>query len=258
MRWTRLEVERSGPILRVWLNRPEKRNALDTAALEELGELFRGLQADFEARVIVLGGRGPSFCGGADRGDPPGSARMRASSGATEREQRFAAQLGLRTCRAIEDAEAVTIARIHGHTVGGGFVLALACDFRIAAESAQFQLPEVDLGVPLTWGGTPRLIDEVGAARAREMLLLCDRVDAARAERWGVVHRVVPEGELDAAVEAWAGRIAAKPEIAVHMTKTQLRAYRQRAVLGDVSEADGDLLRGAAHAGIARERDRDK
>jgi enoyl-CoA hydratase/carnithine racemase len=248
-----LDVERSGPILRVWLNRPEKLNALDTDALEELGELFRGLQTDFEARVVVLGGRGSSFCGGADRGDPPGSARMRASSGASERERRHAAQLGLRTCRAIEDAEAVTIARIHGHTVGGGFALALACDFRIAAESAQFQLPEVDLGVPLTWGATPRLIDEVGSARAREILLLCDRFDAARAERWGVVHRAVPEGQLDAAVEAWAVRIAAKPEIAVHMTKTQLRAYRQRAVLGDVSEADGDLLRGAARAGIARE-----
>jgi enoyl-CoA hydratase/carnithine racemase len=102
------------------------------------------------------------------------------------------------------------------------------------------------------------LIDEVGAARAREILLLCDRFDAARAERWGVVQRAVPEGQLDAAVEAWAVRIAAKPEIAVHMTKTQLRAYRRRAVLGDVSEADGDLLRGAARAGIAREGSRDK
>jgi enoyl-CoA hydratase/carnithine racemase len=254
MRGTRFEVERSGPILRVWLNRPEKRNALDTAALEELGELFRGLQTDFEARVIVLGGRGPSFCGGADLGDPPGSARMRASSGASEREQRHAAQLGLRTSRAIEDVEAVTIARIQGHAVGGGFVLALACDLRIAAENALFQLPEIDLGVPLTWGATPRLIDEVGAARAREILLLCDRVDAERAERWGIVHRVVPESELDAAVEVWAERIAAKPEIAVHMTKTQLRAYRGRAVLGDVSEADGDLLRGAARAATARDR----
>jgi enoyl-CoA hydratase/carnithine racemase len=97
------------------------------------------------------------------------------------------------------------------------------------------------------------LIDEVGAARAREILVLCDRVDAARAERWGLVHRAVPDEELDAAVEEWAGRIAAKPEIAVHMTKTQLRAYRQRAVLGDVSEADGDLLLGASRAGIARE-----
>jgi enoyl-CoA hydratase/carnithine racemase len=102
------------------------------------------------------------------------------------------------------------------------------------------------------------LIDEVGAARAREILLLCDRFDAAQAERWGVVHRAVPEGQLDAAVEAWAVRIAAKPEIAVHMTKTQLRAYRRRAVLGDVSEADGDLLRGAARAGIAREGSRTK
>jgi len=254
MQWTRLDVERSGPILRVWLNRPEKRNALDTAALEEITELFTGLQADFDTRVVVLGGRGPSFCGGADRGNPPGGARMLASSGASERERRHASQLGFRACRAIEDAEAVTIARIQGHAVGGGVVLALACDFRIVAESALFQVPEVDLGIPFTWGAVPRLIGEVGAARAREIILMCDRIDGTRAERWGMAHRAVPEEELDGAVDDWAGRIAAKPEIAVHMTKTQLRAYGRRAALGDVSEADGDLLLGASRVGIARDR----
>ena len=145
------------------------------------------------------------------------------------------------------------MARVQGHAVGGGFALALACDLRIAADSASFHVPEVDLGVPLTWGAAPRLIDEVGAARAREILLLCDRFDAARAERWGVVHRSVPEAELDAAVDDWAERIAAKPEIAVHMTKTQLRAYGQRAVLGNVSESDGDLLLGASRVGVARD-----
>ena len=249
---TRLEFERRGAILRVWLNRPEKRNALDTAALEEIAELFTRLQTEFETRVVVLGGRGPSFCGGADRGNPPGVARMLASSGAGERERRHAAQIGLRACRAIADVEAVTIARVHGHAVGGGFALALACDLRIAADSALFHVPEVDLGVPLTWGAAPRLIDEVGVARAREILLLCDRFGAARAEHWGVVHRSVPEAELDAAVDDWAERIAAKPEIAVHMTKTQIRAYGQRAVLGDVTEFDGDLLLGSSRVGVAR------
>jgi enoyl-CoA hydratase/carnithine racemase len=96
------------------------------------------------------------------------------------------------------------------------------------------------------------LIAEIGAARARELILMCDRVDAATAERWGLVHRVVPAARLDAEVDAWALRLAAKPELAVHMAKSQLRALGRRAVQGDVSEADGDLLLAAARSAAAR------
>jgi enoyl-CoA hydratase/carnithine racemase len=247
-----LEVERDGPVLRVHLNRPERLNALDTTTLEEIAELFGGLQRDFETRVVVLGGRGSSFCAGADRKDPPGGDRLGASSGAGEREQRFVSQLGRRAVRAIEAVEAVTIARLHGHVVGGGLALALACDFRVATRDALLHVPEVDLGVPLSWGAAPRLIHEIGAARARELLLLCDRIDAERAERWGLVHRVVEARELDEAVDEWARRLAAKPQVAVHMTKTQLRALAVRAALGDITEADGDLLLGAFRVGVAR------
>jgi enoyl-CoA hydratase/carnithine racemase len=247
-----LELERDGAVLRVWLNRPELRNALDTATLEALTDLYQGLQRDFQTKVVVLGGRGPSFCAGADRGRPPGSERMAASSGAGDRERRYATQIGWRACRAIEECEVVTLARVHGHAVGGGVALAAACDFRIAAQGTLFHVPEVDLGLPLTWGATPRLIAEIGAARARELILLCDRIDARTAERWGLVHRVVPASRLDAEVEAWARRLAAKPEIAVQMTKTQLRGLSRRAVLGDLTEADGDLLIGASRSAVAR------
>ncbi len=253
MKFETLETERHGAILRVRLNRPERRNALNGQALEEIADLFSSLQRDFETRVAILAGNGASFCAGADRKDPPGGTRMTAASGATDREQRWVAQLGLRACRALEDAEVVTLARIHGHAIGGGFALALACDFRIAALDSVFQVPEVDLGIPLTWGATPRLAHEVGAARAREIILLCDRFDAQRAEAWGVVHRAVPLERLDAEVDAWAQRLAAKPEIAVHMTKSQLRGLAQRARLGDLTETDGDLLLGASRRGVARQ-----
>ncbi len=106
--------------------------------------------------------------------------------------------------------------------------------------------------MPLTWGATPRLIHEVGAARARELILLCDRIDGARAERWGLVHRAVPADQLDAMVDDWARRLAAKPELAVHMTKTQFRAYARRAALGDVTETDGDVLMAASRSEVAR------
>jgi enoyl-CoA hydratase/carnithine racemase len=245
-------VEREGAVLRVWLDRPERRNALATDTLDGLAQLYSGLQRDFATRVVVLGGRGPSFCAGADREHPPGGERMAAASGASERERRHAAQIGWRACRAIEDCEVLTLARVHGHAVGGGVALALACDFRIAAQDSVFRVPEVDLGIPLTWGATPRLIAEVGAARARELILMCDPIEARTAERWGLVHRAVPAARLDAEVDRWALRLAAKPEVAVHMAKSQLRALARRAVQGDVSETDGDLLLGASRSAAAR------
>ncbi len=248
-----LDLERDGSLLRVWLNRPERRNALDTGSLEEIEALFASLRSDFTTRVVVLGGRGPAFCAGADRRSPPGSERLASASDASDRERRWVSQLGLRACRAVADAEPVTIARIHGYAVGGGLALALACDLRIASQDAWFQVPEVDLGVPLSWGASARLVQEVGAARARELILLCDRLDAERAAAWGVVHRVVPADALDAAVDAWARRLAAKPEVAVHMTKTQFRAYANRALLGDVTESDGDLLLEASRRSAARQ-----
>jgi enoyl-CoA hydratase/carnithine racemase len=252
MSWQTLSVTPDGPIRRVWLDRPERRNALNGQALEEIATLFGSFATDFGARVVVLGGRGTSFCAGADRKDPPGSTRLAASSDASERERRWVAQLGLRAARAIEDAEVVTIARLHGHVIGGGVVLAAACDFRVAAEGTIFHVPEVDLGIPLTWGATPRLIHELGAARTRELILLCDSIDAVEAHRIGLVHRVAAAAELDVAIDAMASRLAAKPETAVHMTKTQLRAYARRAALGDVTETDGDQLVAAARSETAR------
>ncbi len=249
MSWKTLETERQGPILRIWLNRPERRNALNGEALLEIETCFTALQRDFETRVVVLGGRGRSFCAGADRRDPPGNV----ATGASERERRYMSQLGLRASRAIAELEAITVARVHGHAVGGGFALALACDFRIAAEDALFSIPEVDLGVPLSWGATPRLIDEIGAARARELIVMCDPIDGGRAAELGVAHRSVPAGELDATVDEWAQRIAAKPELAVHMTKTQFRAYALRGALGTVTETDGDVLMGASRTAVARQ-----
>lgn len=239
-----LTIERDGPIARVWLNRPERRNALNALALEEIADAFTELQTSFETPVVVLGGRGPSFCAGADRKDPP--ARLTRSTGAGPRERRYAALMGRRALEAIERCDAITIARIHGHAIGGGVVLALACDLRIAAVDTVFGIPEVDLGIPLTWGAAPRLAREVGTARAKELILLCDRFDGAAAERYGMVNRAVPADQLDAAVEDWAQRLAAKAPWAVHMTKSQFKACASTTPLGDVTELDGDLLTAAS------------
>jgi enoyl-CoA hydratase/carnithine racemase len=252
MAWKTLELEREGPILHVWLARPERRNALNGAALQEIVDLFTQLQTDFATRVVVLGGRGPSFCAGADRRDPPGNLRLSGDSDATPRERRFVAQLGRRALEAIEACEAVTLARLHGHAIGGGFALAIACDLRIAAEGTVFQIPEVELGIPLAWGASARLAREIGLARARELILVGERIDAAQALRFGLVNRVVAQPDLDGAVRRWAERLAGQPEVAVHMTKTQFRALARTLPLGDVTEADGDLLLAASRMGTAR------
>ncbi len=242
--WKTLEVEREGPVLRIWLNRPERRNAIGNTLLEEVADCFRAVERDFETRLVVLGGRGASFCAGADRKDA--DVHDAARQPETPRARRFEQHLGRRAARAIEDCEALTIARVHGHAIGGGFVFALACDFRIAAEDAVFSLPEVELGVPLTWAGVPRLVQEVGMARARQLLLRCDRLDAVRALDWGIVHAAVPTAELDGEVARWVDDLLDKPETAVHMTKTQLRGYNRLGTLGDATEADGDLITLAA------------
>lgn len=229
-----LELDRDGPVLRVSLNRPEARNALNDEVLTEIETLFADLRDRFEVKVVVLGGRGASFSAGADRKRPPGRA------GTGERDRRWHAGVGYRACQAIADCEAITVARLHGHVIGGGLALALACDFRVAVTGTRFRFPEVDLGLPLTWGTVPRLIHEIGAARARELVLLSEWFDAERAHEWGVVHRVVAGSELDHAVGELAARLAAKPELAAHITKTQFRAYARP--IGDASLADIDML----------------
>ncbi len=237
-------------VLRVWFNRPQRRNAVNNRMMKEVGDLFLALQEDFTTRVVVLGGRGASFCAGADRkgDDQP------LDPAASEREQRFRHHLGRRAARAIEECEIPVIASIQGHAAGGGCVWALSCDFRVCATDAVFWYPEIELGVPLTWAATPRLVQEIGMARARQMVMLCERVDGRRALDWGLVHAAVPAGELDQETERWVQRLLAMPDTALHMAKTQFRAYGRAAAQGDVSEADGDQIEVARRLPGTRER----
>ena len=239
-----LTLERVGPVLRVWLDRPEKRNPLGPDALQELIDVFHDVSTDYEVGCVVVGGRGPSFSGGADLRAPT-PAR---SAEPTPRELRWASQLGRRMMTAVDDCEVPTIARLHGHVVGGAAVLALACDFRIAAEETSFWIPEVDLGIPLTWGAVPLLIRECGMARAREAVVMCDRISATTAERWGMAHRVVPQDELDVVVDDWARRLCEKPATAMSMTTSQFRAYAAASRLAALPELDGDLLAGGSRS----------
>lgn len=232
-----LDSERVGDVLRIWLDRPQKLNAVDSVMLREVGDLFRSLDSEHDARVIVLGGRGRSFCVGADRRPEPDPDKP-----TTTRGQRWYTHLGRRACRAIEDCEIPTVARVQGHAIGGGMCFAVSCDFRITTPETRWYLPEVELAVPLTWAAIPRLIGEIGQARARQLVMLADRIGGEQALEWGVAHSCVAEDELDAEIERWAERIVDLPELAVHMTKTTFRGYARLTSLGDASEADADLI----------------
>lgn len=232
--YERIEVVRDGPVLRIWLDRADKRNAHDQRMLEEVAHAFGAASSDFEARLVVLGGRGPTFCAGADR-------RERIEPARSAREERYRNQLGRRVTRAIEECEIPTVARVHGHAAGGGSCLAVSCDFRITTESCQWWVPEVELGTPLPWAGTPRLIAEIGMARARRYVMLSERVDGHTAADWGLAHECVADEQLDEAIERWVDRLLSLPELAVTMTKAHFRGYAQPGALGDLSETDGDL-----------------
>ncbi len=218
------------------LQRPEKLNALSNA-LE--GELLEALLSDAvrESRCVVFVGAGKAFSAGADinefqDADPASIAAYYAATGDVY--ERIAA------------LPVPTIAAIHGWCLGGGLESALAVDFRIADETATFGLPEVQLGILPSSGGTHRLVRMLGAAKAKELMLLSRRYDAREAREVGLVTEVVPTGEaLERALED--GReLAALPPLAVQTAK------RAADVMAEASREAGMLIERLAYAALAQ------
>ena len=144
--------------------------------------------------------------------------------------------------RAIEEMRSVTIARIHGWCVGGGFVLASACDLRVAAASTRFSIPEVDLGIPLTWGAIPRLVRDIGPALTKELVMTCRTFDADEARSIGFLNRVVADDNLVAAVDELAATLAGKAKLALLATKAHVNAVSETMVGTARSWTDADSL----------------
>jgi len=239
-----VRTRREGPVLHVELHAPESGNAVTEAMLDELLDAVG--DPDPEVRVLVLSGAGADFCLGGDRTefadwleeDPTG------------RGIRVAGEKARRVCEAISGSRAVTIARVQGKAIGAGLALALACDLRVGADTAGFRLPELALGLPTAWGGLlPRLIHEVGAARVRELILTGRSFDAAEAHALSVLQRVVPETELDQAVDAWANPVVRRPEAALRVTKALLNSYAAATRMADPSFLDAELMAAVAATG---------
>jgi methylglutaconyl-CoA hydratase len=205
-------------VARVWLNRPEQHNALSPELLTDLASTLHGLAHDDAVRVVVLGGRGPSFCAGADIG------AMKASGQMTFAENLADAEKLAGMFAALGDFPKPVVGRVHGNVLGGGIGLVCACDIAVAAEDARFGITEVRLGI-LPAVISPYVIRRLGDRHAREYMLTGERFDAATAERIGLISHAVPIGGLDAKVEERVHQLLSGAPGAQRRIKTLLELW---------------------------------
>ena len=217
-------LERQDGIATLTLNRPDRRNSLSDAMLSDLSRALGELRDDTRVRVVLLSAAPPVFSAGAD------APSLKGAHSAEERRQIFGSRqtqfrrLFGRVTTQLEGLDQPVVCAINGHAVGGGWGLTLACDFRFAAETAQFWLPEVDLGTPLGVGSTTRMTRLVGEAMAKEIIMGCERYSAARVHAMGMLHGVTPNADLAATALAYARKLAAKPFSALAQVKANINA----------------------------------
>jgi 2-(1,2-epoxy-1,2-dihydrophenyl)acetyl-CoA isomerase len=214
--------ERAGAVARITLNRPEMLNAINHEVGVQLFDAFQRCEDDPQVRVIVLAGAGRAFCSGDELGRP----RDPDEAESLERRGQIGHYMAgpgrwTNTVRLMRSLPQPIITRIQGYAFGAGLNLALAADFRIAAEDAQLATPYVRRGMPT---GTNLLQQFVGLGKAVEMTFLGDPIDATEALRLGLVTRVVPHAELDVAVQELAERLAAGPSVVLRLTKQAVYA----------------------------------
>jgi methylglutaconyl-CoA hydratase len=202
----------------VWLNRPEVHNALSVGLLDELAAAFHALALEESVRVVVLGGRGASFCAGADID------AMRTAASATFEQNLADAEKLAGSFAAIADFAKPVVGRIHGNVLGGGVGLTCACDIAVADGEARFGLTEVRLGI-LPAVISPYVLRRMGDRRARELMLTGERFDAAHALHVGLVHHVVLPGDLDAKVNERVGELLKGAPHAQRRIKTLLELW---------------------------------
>jgi len=217
MNYETILVERAEPVVTVTLNRPAKLNAMSGQMLSELTQLFAQLREDVATRFVIFTGAGRAFTAGADLSDF-------ASAKGDLAPARLAQLSGQDFVRSLESLEQITIAAVNGLAVGGGVVLSMSCDFRIASENARFGILEPNVGIFFTWGCTPRLTALIGPAKAKELIMTCDIIDAAEALRIGLVNKVVPHDSLMGAVHELIEKVASKAPLAIRMTKKIVNA----------------------------------
>ena len=215
-----IRLHTDGRLATVQLHRPAARNAMSVALMRELTAAAHALAERTDIDAVLLTGDATCFTAGADLKDTAGWANEALSLV----ERREIAGVGWRLCKAWEELPQVTIVAIEGYAVGGGLAIAVACDWRVIASNAFVSLPEIALGIPLTWGAIPRLTALVGPSRAKRLTILCERLGAADALAMGLVDHVTPPGGALAKAADLAQQVLAMPAAAVRMSKATVNA----------------------------------
>jgi len=209
-----IRVERQGDVRLILLNRPEKRNALSIEMLEQVRDAIRGAAAGAESGVVIAG-EGPSFTAGADLSEFARADRAHA--------RRLIGVLA-EMCAAARHSPKPVVCAAHGHCLGGGLELAVACDFLVAAPGTLFGMPEIAAGIPSVIDAV-LIQHHVGLARARELILTGDSITAATALSWGLVNQVVERDRLLPAAAEWVHRVARHDPAAVRAQKRLFEAW---------------------------------
>jgi 2-(1,2-epoxy-1,2-dihydrophenyl)acetyl-CoA isomerase len=211
-------VERSGGVVTLTLNRPEKKNAINRLMWRELIEVFDEVADTADDRVLVITGAGDGFCSGADLTDDGNSDELQGGVGASVRQMRVVGRAALR----LHELPKPTVAAVNGVAAGAGCNLALGCDLIVASDRARFTEIFSKRGLSVDFGGSWVLPRLVGLHKAKELVYLADIIDATEADRIGLVNRLVAHDALDKTVAELAGRLAALPPIQLSVSKRLL------------------------------------
>jgi len=212
-------ITRSGGVAEVVFDRGDGRNALSGQAILELTRAADSFADDLETHAVILWGKG-AFTAGADLKDP--ALDRRRAAGLLER--RHMVRIGPKLCEAWERVEPVTICAMERYAIGGGVALAAACDFRILGRGGHLRLPEIPLGMNMSWQAIPRLVSLIGPARTKTFTIFGEKLGAEEALRWGLIDEIAEDGEALARARLMAEKVAKLPPNAVRMTKASVNA----------------------------------
>ncbi|HEU4343881.1 MAG TPA: enoyl-CoA hydratase/isomerase family protein [Candidatus Binatia bacterium] len=236
-----LQYKEDAPIATIRLHRPEKKNSLNGEMRQEMERLLRELARKPDVRAVILTGGAEIFCAGADISEIAGTSSAESAYNHAREFQILFDQ--------VEALPQPVIAAVSGYALGGGCELTLACDFRIASETARFGLPEIKIGAFPGGGGTQRLPRLIGAAKAKEMILTGDPITAEEALAAGLVLRVTSKETLLQEAKKFAEKLAALPRLALQASKMLINRSQQ------VDLASGLELEARAFGGIAHTHD---
>lgn len=213
--WKYLHLQRDERVLTVRFDSGSAVNCLGNALMRELTELALQLHEDTELSAIILAGRDENFSAGMDLKDPE-AARF---DEMTTAQRRKLVQVGPRMCAAWEQLEPVTIAAIEGWCIGGGMALVSACDWRVAAADASLYVPELKLGMNMSWQSVPRFVGLIGPAKTKQLLILAEPLSAQTAREWGLLDHLAEKGRALEKARELAAKVSAMPPIPVRMAK---------------------------------------